>query len=286
MGENFLKSYLSVLTPKNFPQIIVLHCHGVLPLRLPKAGLVSQMEAKSSLAQAREAAGLTVEQISALTNIRAAVIKDLEMNSVEICGGIAYARGHIRTITKVLNQKTPKSVSFDADLIVAEIEAAQSEDGRKIIDRLAENNVADKPREKKRIKFRTLASISAAVLSIGFVAQVAISNVSNIDVDTSQITTTRKSFQNEAASTPAGVNLVVTGISGKSWIGLTNANGEQVFNGQISSGQVATFNDPQLIKAVIGNAGAVKLNLNGSDLGVAGAEGEVVRLDFDANGQL
>jgi cytoskeletal protein RodZ len=244
------------------------------------------MEAKSSLAQAREAAGLTVEQISALTNIRAAVIKDLEMNSVEICGGIAYARGHIRTITKVLNQKTPKSVSFDADLIVAEIEAAQSEDGRKIIDRLAENNVADKPREKKRIKFRTLASISAAVLSIGFVAQVAIGNVSNIDVDTSQITTTRKSFQNEAASTPAGVNLVVTGISGKSWIGLTNANGEQVFNGQISSGQVATFNDPQLIKAVIGNAGAVKLNLNGSDLGVAGAEGEVVRLDFDANGQL
>jgi cytoskeletal protein RodZ len=244
------------------------------------------MEAKSSLVQAREAAGLTFEQISALTNIRVAVIKDLEMNSVEICGGIAYARGHIRTITKVLNQKTPKSVSFDADLIVAEIEAAQSEDGRKIIDRLAENNVADKPREKKRIKFRTLASISAAVLSIGFVAQVAISNVSNIDVDTSQITTTRKSFQNEAASTPAGVNLVVTGISGKSWIGLTNANGEQVFNGQISSGQVATFNDPQLIKAVIGNAGAVKLNLNGSDLGVAGAEGEVVRLDFDANGQL
>jgi cytoskeletal protein RodZ len=244
------------------------------------------MESKSSLAQARETAGLTVEQISALTNIRVAVIKDLENNSVDICGGIAYARGHIRTIAKVLNQKTPKSISFDADLIVAEIEAAQSEDGRKIIERLAENNVADKPKEKKRMKFRTLASISAAVLSIGFVAQVAINNVSNIDVDTSQITTTRKSFQNEAASTPAGVNLVVTGISGKSWIGLTNANGEQVFNGQISSGQVATFTDPQLIKAVIGNAGAVKLNLNGSDLGVAGAEGEVVRLNFDANGQL
>ena len=244
------------------------------------------MKNKSSLAQARETAGLTVEQISALTNIRVAVIKDLENNSVEICGGIAYARGHIRTIAKVLNQKTPKSISFDADLIVAEIEAAQSEDGRKIIERLAENNVADKPKEKKRMKFRTLASISAAVLSIGFVAQVAINNVSNIDVDTSQITTTRKSFHNEAASTPDGVNLVVTGISGKSWIGLTNANGEQVFNGQISSGQVATFTDPQLIKAVIGNAGAVKLNLNGSDLGVAGAEGEVVRLDFDANGQL
>jgi cytoskeletal protein RodZ len=50
------------------------------------------MKNKSSLAQARETAGLTVEQISALTNIRIAVIKDLENNSVEICGGIAYAR--------------------------------------------------------------------------------------------------------------------------------------------------------------------------------------------------
>ncbi|MSY20068.1 MAG: DUF4115 domain-containing protein, partial [Actinobacteria bacterium] len=55
------------------------------------------MEEKSSLQQARETAGLTVEQISALTNIRAGVIRDLENNSVEICGGIAYARGHIRS---------------------------------------------------------------------------------------------------------------------------------------------------------------------------------------------
>jgi len=277
---------LSALSAKYSSKKLVRSADLVLPLTLPKAELLSQMASKSSLAQARETAGLTVEQISALTNIRVAVIKDLENNSVDICGGIAYARGHIRTIAKVLNQKTPKSISFDADLIVAEIEAAQSEDGRKIIERLAENNVADKPKEKKRMKFRTLASISAAVLSIGFVAQVAINNVSNIDVDTSKITTTRKSFQSEAASTPVGVNLVVTGVSGKSWIGLTNAKGEQVFNGQISSGQVATFTDPLLIKAVIGNAGAVKLNLNGSDLGVIGAEGEVVRLDFDANGQL
>ena len=61
------------------------------------------------------------------------------------------------------------------------MEAAQSEDGRKIIDRLAENNVADKPKEKKRMKFGTLASISAAVLSIGFVAQIAINNVSAVN---------------------------------------------------------------------------------------------------------
>jgi hypothetical protein len=166
------------------------------------------------------------------------------------------------------------------------MEAAQSEDGRKIIDRLAENNVADKPKEKKRMKFGTLASISAAVLSIGFVAQIAINNVSAVNSEVMPVKATNQVIAQDGTNTSTGVNLVVTGVSGKSWLGLTNADGDQVFNGQISAGQVATFSDPQLIKAIIGNAGAVRLNLNGADLGVAGADGEVVRLDFDANGQL
>jgi transcriptional regulator with XRE-family HTH domain len=240
----------------------------------------------SSLQQAREAAGLSLEQISALTNIRPGVIKDLENNSVELCGGIAYARGHIRSIVSAINQKTPKSFKVDADFLVAQMEIAQGEDGRKIIDRLAENNVADKPKEKKRMKFRTSASISAAVLSIGFVAQIAVSNVSKINSEFAPDTSNQEAQKQEIAIASNGVNLVVTGVNGKSWLGLTNADGDQVFNGQISAGQVATFTDPQLIKAIIGNAGAVRLNLNGADLGVAGADGEVVRLDFDANGQL
>lgn len=244
------------------------------------------MAEKSSLQQAREAAGLTLEQISALTNIRQGVIKDLENNSVELCGGVAYARGHIRSIVAAVNKKAPKDLRVDADQLVADMEAAQSQDGRKIIERLAENNVADKPKEKKRMKFRTLATISAAVLSIGFVAQIAISNVSQINSDLAPVVSNEVIEQTKIETASTGVNLVVTGVKGKSWIGLTNANGEQVFNGQISEGQIATFTDPQLIKAIIGNAGAISLNLNGADLGVVGGDGEVVRLDFDANGQL
>ena len=69
-------------------------------------------------------------------------------------------------------------------------------------------------------------------------------------------------------------------------MGISNLDGQVIFNGQITEEQVVTFNDPKVLKVVIGNAGAVKLNLNGTDLGVAGADGEVVRLDFDENGQL
>ena len=246
------------------------------------------MAEKSSLQQAREAAGLTVEQISAITNIRAGVIRDLEINSVEICGGIAYARGHVRSIAKAINSKTGKAINIDADVLVAELEASQSTDSKKIIEKLAENNVADKPKEKKRMKFGTLASISATVLSIGFIAQVAINNVSSISDGVTAVSVKKPSAQESTSqiNLPAGVNLVLTGVYGKSWVGISNLDGQVIFNGQITEEQVVTFNDPKVLKVVIGNAGAVKLNLNGTDLGVAGADGEVVRLDFDENGQL
>jgi glutamine cyclotransferase len=246
------------------------------------------MAEKSSLQQAREAAGLSVEQISAITNIRAGVIRDLEINSVEICGGIAYARGHVRSIAKAINSKTGKAINIDADVLVAELEASQSIESKKIIDQLAENNVADKPKEKKRMKFGTLATISATALSVGFIAQVAINNVASISDGVTTISVKKQSVQESTSqiNLPAGVNLVLTGVYGKSWVGISNLDGQVIFNGQITQEQVVTFNDPKVLKVVIGNAGAVKLNLNGTDLGVPGADGEVVRLDFDENGQL
>ena len=251
----------------------------------------------SSLQQAREAAGLSVEQISSLTSIRSAVIKDLESNSVNLSGGIAYARGHIRTIARVLNAKTGKAVNIDADLLVKEMEAGQNLDQRTMVQQLAENNVLEVPRERVRIKFSTLATASISILSIGFVAQIAINNVSvtNTVVAPKPVAVKAPAVKAPAVEAPAveaktttdtlpaGVNLVLIGVSGRSWVGLTNANGEQVFDGQIMAGQIQSFSDPQVLKAVIGNAGAVSIKVNGKDLGVAGSDGQVVRLDFDAN---
>jgi phosphoenolpyruvate synthase/pyruvate phosphate dikinase len=179
-------------------------------------------------------------------------------------------------------------MNIDADVLVAELEASQSTESKKIIDQLAENNVADKPKEKKRMKFGTLASISATALSVGFIAQVAINNVSSISDGVTAVSVKKSSTQESTSqiNLPAGVNLVLTGVYGKSWVGISNLDGQVIFNGQITEEQVVTFNDPKVLKVVIGNAGAVRLNLNGTDLGVAGADGEVVRLDFDENGQL
>ena len=231
----------------------------------------------SKLRAARELAGLTVEQVAKKTNIRAGVIEDLEKNSVDVCGGIAYARGHIRSIAKV--------IKADGDLLVAEIEAAQGDTSRRIIDALYDNNVADRPKVKKVMKFSTLAGLAAAVLGIGFVVNIAINNVSSSNESEVAVATASPSpsASAEAANTN-GVNLTVTAVDGRTWLGITNEQGETVFDGQIKSGESKSFQNSDLSRVSIGNASAVRITLNGVDLGVAGGFGEVARYKYTQAG--
>ena len=235
----------------------------------------------SQLKAAREAAGLTVEQVSNKTNIRAGVIEDLEKNSVEVCGGIAYARGHIRSIARV--------IKADGDLLVAAIEAAQNIDSRKIIDQLYDNNIADRPKEKKVMKFSTLAAAAAIILGIGFVISIALGNASTtkskIEITPSQSATPTTS-ESATPTTAGAVNLTFTGVNGKTWVGIIDATGKQVFDGQIKSGETQSFTNANSLKVTIGNAAAVKVTLNGTDLGVAGGYGEVLHVNYTSTGAI
>jgi cytoskeletal protein RodZ len=54
------------------------------------------------LAEARRQAGLTVTQVSERTRIREAIIGDIERDDYSACGADFYARGHIRSIARVV----------------------------------------------------------------------------------------------------------------------------------------------------------------------------------------
>ena len=69
-------------------------------------------------------------------------------------------------------------------------------------------------------------------------------------------------------------------FSGKSWIGIQDASGAQIFSGSIKVGESKSFAEDQLLQVTIGNAAAVSLNVNGKEIGTPGGVGEVVRLSF------
>ena len=68
-----------------------------------------------ALAEARRRAGLTVTQVSQRTRIRETIIRGIESDDYSACGGDFYARGHIRSIARVVGaDPRPLIVEFDS----------------------------------------------------------------------------------------------------------------------------------------------------------------------------
>ena len=60
------------------------------------------MSVGEDLARAREARGMSVEDVSSATRIRAGLIRAIEADDFGPCGGAVYARGHLRAIARVI----------------------------------------------------------------------------------------------------------------------------------------------------------------------------------------
>jgi transcriptional regulator with XRE-family HTH domain len=73
------------------------------------------MNIGATLAKARRDAGLTVAEVSERTRIRETIIRGIEQDDYSACGGDFYARGHLRSIARV--------VGADAAALVGEYDA-------------------------------------------------------------------------------------------------------------------------------------------------------------------
>lgn len=60
------------------------------------------MSVGEALTQAREAAGLSLDDVAAQTKIRASILAAMEAGDFSACGGDAYARGQLRSIAQVV----------------------------------------------------------------------------------------------------------------------------------------------------------------------------------------
>ena len=73
------------------------------------------MSIGETLAEARETAGLTVEEVATATRIRRLLVVGIEHDDFTACGGDFYARGHIRTLARTVGlDARPLLVEFDA----------------------------------------------------------------------------------------------------------------------------------------------------------------------------
>ena len=232
---------------------------------------------------ARESAGLSIDELSDRTSIRAGLLREIENNNFIHCGGDTYARGHLRNIAAV--------ISVDAQTLIDLYNNEHSTEVRNIHDMLVENNVTKIPTERKTISWKSLAIASIVVLAVIAGGQIIISN-SKTTVSPTVITSPSATASAEPSptSTQTQTTEVEPSISGELSLTISAArgnsnidvviNGECLYKGPLFQGETKSFSAPNSISIYLSNAGDLDLTLNGEKIAPLGARNEEIRKTF------
>lgn len=256
-----------------------------------------------ALRTAREAAGWSVEQVSADTRIRATLVRDLEGDSFASSGGLVYARGHVKSIASSLHvDPLPLLALFDAAQGAPAQEqvidpdplprAVTSFGGSAFAASAAAALTPERRGPRWGVALTGAAAILLAVTGIGYlqqgkapVTQAGAVGGSPTPAATVPQTGARTPDPESVASKPpvSGAQLRVRLIGGASWVSISNGT-STLFEGILNDGEFRDFSDANRLKVVVGNALAVNLNCGGRDSGPAGPSGKVKHFQCTAAG--
>jgi cytoskeletal protein RodZ len=240
-----------------------------------------------TLTAARESAGLSVEQVAETTRIRRTLVQAIEHDDFSPCGGDFYARGHIRTIAA--------TVGADPKPLLDAFDAEHERGGGPRATEVFESETG--ARAERRGPNWSAAMGAALVLVLVYgVAQAVSGNgdheptaglggtaaaqPSSGNSPSSNVTPSATGGSSAVAQAPRDRVTVVLRAREVSWVQATTASGKELFQGNLRRGQVKTFTDRQRIKLIVGNAGAVTLTVNGTNVGAPGRLGQVARVQF------
>ena len=235
----------------------------------------------AALRNARETAGLTIEDVSARTCIRGTVLRDLEADRVGSSGGVVYARGHVKSICAVVGvaaapylEQFGRQYGGDADL------PAQP----------APHVPTASPPERRGPNWAVAGALAVVVL-VGLLVAGQITKPESESVDA---TVTEPRVPAVASPAPArkvtaarpaptGALLRLRLLGGDSWVSVRSGT-RTLYEGVLRAGTVKEFRDPTSLRIAVGNAGAVDVTCAGKAVGRAGGRGQVERFRCDAKG--
>ncbi len=243
------------------------------------------MSLGSMISKARKDAGLSIDDLSAATNIRGTLLRDMEANNFSQCGGETYARGHLRNIAIKLK--------VDPQIFLTAFEDEQMQVDRTMQDLLVENSVMREPKETRKVSWKVLVTISVASLFVAGLVQIIVSNDSAPDIPVAveepatptaspEATTATEVVPTEepTVSTGQGVEVIINAVRAKSWLFVSDSSGRVLFSGQIPQGVTKTFSSDAQLNLKIGNAGGVDVSVNGKKIDSLGVDGQVVSVSY------
>lgn len=222
------------------------------------------------LAAARTRLGLTVDQLADRTRIRPHVIESIEVDDFAPCGGDFYARGHLRTLARVLGiDATPLLAHYD-------------------------ERYADAPINPRRVFEAELGSGGAiratrggpnwSVLIAAVMALVLAWSVARLITDSPVELRDPVPQLSTAGSTSAGdpVPVVLTAAGGGAEVVVRDGANELVYKGALSFGETKVLTKVSQPVRVQSSDGSLEVSVDGVDQGALGGTGQEAQNTFVA----
>ena len=239
-----------------------------------------------SLADARREQGLSVDEISRRTRLRPELVRDLEEGRWSALGPPVYARGHLRSVAAVLG--------VDPAPLLAEVDRVHGAP-RPLTLRPRVDPAARAADRRPSGWVPVLVAAVLVVVGLGVVGVLVDDApdgtatdgvaVAEPSVEAVEPTPAPRAAPLQPAPEPPpaeddGVVLVVRTPERPSWARVSGPGGDVLFEGVVPAGDRQVFRAPEPLSVVLGDAGAVRLEVDGQDRGTPGDAGEVVRLEL------
>jgi cytoskeletal protein RodZ len=229
------------------------------------------------LKKGREEKGISLEEVSKATKISKSVLKDLENDHHDALPPPVFIRGFIRSYSRYVGLNEKELLNLWEEIIAKKRtdESQRKEKSKKDFDR------------KKLILLLILFSILGFLLVYNLTAKksfvVETPSESKKTVVPEISKTKEKTILNKTSQplTYIPIKLGVNCIS-RTWIEVTIDN-EPPFEVTLFPGEEVSWEGEKRIELKIGNAGGIKITVNGIPLKSFGKTKEVVRLIFEGN---
>jgi cytoskeletal protein RodZ len=239
-----------------------------------------------ALAQARSQAGLTITQVSQRTRIRETIVRGIEHDDFSACGGDFYARGHIRSIARV--------VGADSEPLIHEYDTTHGAPQAIRAADVFEPATPIKLKERRRPNW-SLAMIIVLALLVGYGVYRAVAAVASPGGH-APVAAPASHHPSAAAAAPTTPTATPTPVSHKvvirltaiedCWVEFTTSAGGYLSQDYVVGGSSMTWTFHRNVTMQIGNPGGILLTVNGKNLGRPGSVGQPVTLSFGPDKKL
>jgi cytoskeletal protein RodZ len=220
------------------------------------------------LAAARERLRLSVDQLAERTRIRPHVIEAIEIDDFVPCGGDFYARGHLRTLARVLGvDVAPLLDTYDESYADAPI------DPRRVFEaELASGRHGPLRGVRGGPNWSVIVAAVMTVVLAWSVARLVMDHPSTVSPSSPSLADGSAGLTS-GSTNAAPVPVVITAAGGGAHVVVRDAAAKVVFTGSLAFGQSRTLQVSPPVR-IQSTDGSLEVSVDGKDHGAIGKTGQ------------